>query len=63
MRIAAVIGPALFELGAGIGHLYQIAKTHNFALGSSGAMLYSDFFIPAIGLILLWPQSRYINSA
>ncbi len=50
--------PSLFLLGAAAGHLYQIAKTHNFAPGNSGAVLYSDILIPVAGFVLLWLQSR-----
>ncbi|QAY97094.1 hypothetical protein CWB41_00670 [Methylovirgula ligni] len=58
LRLAAVVGPSLFLLGAAAGHLYQIANTHNFAPGNSGAVLYSDILIPVAGFVLLWLQSR-----
>ncbi|MEJ0053001.1 MAG: DUF6790 family protein [Methylovirgula sp.] len=58
LRLAAIIGPSLFLLGAAGGHVYQIAKAQNLAPGNSGAILYSDVLIPAIGFALLWLQSR-----
>jgi hypothetical protein len=54
VRLAALAGPACFLVGAGIGHVYQIATTHNMAPGNAGAVLYTDFLIPAIGFLLLW---------
>ncbi len=59
LRLAAIVGPALFLLGAAAGHIYQIAATHNFAPGNAGAILYTDILIPAIGFALLWLQHRY----
>jgi hypothetical protein len=53
MRVAAIVGPACFLMGAGIGHLYQIATTHNMAPGNAGAILYSDFLVPIAGFVLL----------
>jgi hypothetical protein len=59
LRLAAVTGPALFFLGAGVGHVYQIMLTRNFAPGNSGLILYMDFLLPTIGFVLLWLQYRY----
>jgi hypothetical protein len=59
LRLAAVTGPALFLFCAGIGHVYQIITAHNFAPGNAGVILYMDFLIPVIGLVLLWLQHRY----
>jgi hypothetical protein len=58
LRLAAIIGPSLFLLGAAAGHIYQIARTHNFEPGNAGAVLYSDVLIPVAGFILLWLQAR-----
>ncbi len=58
LRLAAVLGPSLFLLGAAAGHVYQISKTHNFAPGNSGAILYSDVLIPVTGFVLLWLSAR-----
>jgi hypothetical protein len=59
LRLAAVVGPALFLLGAAGGHVYQIAQTGNFAPGNAGVILYTDALIPIIGGVLLWLQCRY----
>jgi hypothetical protein len=58
LRLAAIIGPALFLLGAAGGHIYQIAKAGNFAPGNAGVILYTDILIPIIGFVLLWLQHR-----
>jgi hypothetical protein len=56
LRVAAVTGPALFFLGAGAGHIYQIVTTRNYSPGNSGLILYMDFVIPIVGFLLLWLQ-------
>jgi hypothetical protein len=58
LRLAAVTGPALFLLCAGIAHVYQIITAHNFAPGNAGVILYTDFLVPVIGFVLLWLQYR-----
>jgi hypothetical protein len=59
LRLAAIVGPALFLLGAAGGHIYQLMKTSNFAPGNAGVVLYTDILIPVIGFVLLWLQDRY----
>lgn len=58
-RLAAVIGPALFLLGAAGGHVYQMVHAQNFAPGNAGAVLYTDVLMPIVGFVLLWLQHRY----
>ncbi len=53
VRLASIAGPACFLVGAGIGHIYQIATTRNMAPGNAGTVLYTDFLVPAIGFTLL----------
>ena len=62
MRLAAVVGPALFLLGAAGGHIYQMITAHNFAPGNAGVIFYTDILIPIIGFVLLWLQLRLSNS-
>ncbi len=62
-RVAAVAGPACFLVGAGIGHLVQIARTHNLAPGNAGVILYTDFLLPAFGIALLLLSRRYPRGA
>jgi hypothetical protein len=52
VRLAAILGPACFLIGAGVGHLYQIAATHNLAPGNAGSILYTDFLVPLAGFAL-----------
>jgi hypothetical protein len=54
LRLAAVVGPAVFTLGAAVGHAYQMVTTHNFAPGNAGLIFYTDIFIPLFGFALLW---------
>jgi uncharacterized membrane protein YjdF len=53
LRVAAVVGPGLFMLGAAGGHVYQMIVAHNFAPGNAGIMFYSDLFLPAFGVVML----------
>ena len=59
MRLAAIVGPALFLWGAAAGHIYQIVHAGNFAPGNAGVVLYTDVLIPIFGFVLLWLQHRY----
>jgi hypothetical protein len=62
LRLAAVVGPALFLLGAAGGHLYQMIAAGNFAPGNAGVIFYTDILIPIIGFLLLWVQHRSEHS-
>jgi len=53
MRVAAIVGPACFLLGAAGGHVVQIVRTHNYAPGNAGVILYTDILLPLIGFALL----------
>lgn len=53
VKLAALLGPAVFLWGAAAGHLYQIAATGNLAAGNAGVVLYTDILLPVIGLGLL----------
>ena len=54
VRLAAILGPAMFQLGAAIGHIRDMLSTGNMAPGNAGMMLYSDILLPVIGFALLW---------
>jgi hypothetical protein len=58
LRLAAIIGTAMFQLGAAGGHVYQMVTAHNFAPGNAGVIFYSDLALPAIGFVLLWLQRQ-----
>jgi hypothetical protein len=57
LRIAAVVGPSLFLLGAAGGHIYQMIAARNFAPGNAGIVFWTDILVPAIGFGLLYLQS------
>jgi hypothetical protein len=54
MRLAAILGPSIFLLGAAGGHIHQMITAHNFAPGNAGIIFWSDVFLPVIGFALLW---------
>ena len=58
VRFASILGPAMFQWGAAVGHIHEIMKTGNMAPGNAGIMLYSDIFLPVIGFGLLWLKRR-----
>jgi Family of unknown function (DUF6790) len=58
LRLAAIVGPSLFMLGAAVGHVYQMVTAHNFAPGNAGIIFYMDIIIPLFGFLLLWLQHR-----
>jgi hypothetical protein len=59
MRVAAIVGPACFLLGAAGGHILEIFRTGNLAPGNAGVILYTDILLPLIGFALLWLEHRY----
>jgi hypothetical protein len=58
LRLAAIIGPGVFTLGAAIGHIQQMMTAHNFAPGNAGLIFWTDIFVPVFGFALLWLQHR-----
>src|SRR5262249_51297074 len=54
VRLAAILGPAMFQWGAAVGHVRDIVATGNMAPGNAGIMLYSDILLPIVGFALLW---------
>ncbi len=58
LRLAAIVGPSLFTLGAASGHIYQMVTTHNFAPGNAGLIFYADIIVPLFGFALLWCARR-----
>ncbi len=45
LRLAAVLGPSIFTLGAAVGHIVQMVSAHNFAPGNAGIIFWTDIFI------------------
>jgi uncharacterized protein DUF6790 len=54
LRLAAILGPSFFLLGAAAGHVYQMITANNFAPGNAGVIFYMDIVIPVVGFGLLW---------
>ncbi|MDI6028761.1 hypothetical protein QBK99_21535 [Corticibacterium sp. UT-5YL-CI-8] len=61
-RLAAIIGPACFLLGAAYGHVDEMVTANNFAPGNAGVIFYTDIFIPLFGFFLHWLQKRSKSS-
>jgi hypothetical protein len=59
LRLAAVLGSAVFLLGAAAGHVWQMVTAHNFAPGNAGTIFYTDIAVPPVGFVLLWLQHRW----
>jgi hypothetical protein len=58
LRLAAVVGPAMFLLGAAGIHVYEMVTAHNFAPGNAGVIFWTDILLPVVGFVLLWLQRR-----
>ncbi|MBS0523327.1 MAG: hypothetical protein JSS04_06790 [Proteobacteria bacterium] len=58
LRLAAIVGPSLFTLGAAAGHVREMVEHGNFAPGNAGVIFYMDILIPAFGLGLLYAARR-----
>jgi hypothetical protein len=52
-RVAAIAGPAMFNLGAAAGHVYQMVTAGNFAPGNAGLIFWMDIATPIFGAVLL----------
>jgi hypothetical protein len=61
LRVAAIVGPAVFMLGAAGGHVYQMLSFHNFAPGNAGIIFYSDIFLPLLGFLFLFLEARTLR--
>lgn len=53
VRMAAVVGPACFLLGAAGGHAYQMVHEQNFSPGNAGVVFWTDLLIPLLGFTFL----------
>jgi len=54
LRLASILGPAMFQWGAAAEHIRDLMATGNMAPGNAGVVLYSDILLPVIGFALLW---------
>jgi hypothetical protein len=53
VRLAAVLGPALFLWGAAAGHIVEMVRNHDFAPGNAGPIFWTDLMLPVVGFTLL----------
>lgn len=58
LRLAAIVGPSFFMLGAAAVHVREMVYEHNFEPGNAGVVFYMDIIIPLFGYALLWLQHR-----
>ena len=61
MRLAAILTPGIFMIGAAAGHVYQMVTAHNFAPGNAGVMFWSDVLLPGAWLTLLLLHRRAVR--
>lgn len=59
LRLAAIVGPSIFTLGAAAGHIRQMVTAHNFTAGNAGVIFWTDILLPVFGFLLLWLQWRH----
>jgi hypothetical protein len=52
-RLAVGIAAACFLIGAGVGHIRDIVVQGNFAPGTAGPIIVTDFLTPIVILVLL----------
>lgn len=58
VKLAALLGPAVFLWGAAGGHIFQIVTTGNLAAGNAGSILYTDILLPVIGFVFFLGAAR-----
>ncbi len=61
LRLAAVVGPSVFALGAAGVHIVQMITAGNFAPGNAGVAFAADLIGPGIGCVLLWLRYRPVH--
>jgi len=54
VRVASILGPAMFQWGDAVEHIRDMIATGNMAPGNAGIVFYSDILLPVIGFALLW---------
>ncbi len=50
---ATVIGVAIWGVGDGVGHVYELVVHNNHSPYNSGAIMYLDILVPLIAIALL----------
>jgi hypothetical protein len=56
---AMLIGAGLFSVGAGLGHIWELAVNGNTAPNNAGAVMYLDLLYPIVlAMLFLWYRKR-----
>ena len=63
VRLAAILGPALFLWGAAVGHAIDMVRSNNFAPGNAGVIFWTDVLLPVFGLALVAVRRQAAESA
>jgi hypothetical protein len=63
LRLAAVVGPSVFLLGAAVVHIMQMVTAGNFTAGNAGIAFLADLIGPGLGYVLLWLRYRAVRPA
>jgi DMSO reductase anchor subunit len=50
--LAAILASAIFLIGDGYGHIYQMIEHDNHAADNTGVVLYADFIFPVVAMVL-----------
>lgn len=58
-RLATLIPPVVFSLGAAYGHIYQMITKNNFSPGNVGLVLPLDIIIPLTGIVFAYLNQKY----
>lgn len=56
--IATVVAAAVMDWGDALGHVQQIVRYGDHHPGNSGAIVWADFLIPAVAIVLLILRAR-----
>lgn len=57
-RVATVLSSLIFLWGDAAGHIYQMVKNHDFAVGNAGSWFWLDVMIPIVLLICIVKLKR-----
>lgn len=57
-RLATVIAATIFLWGAAVGHLYQMIRFQNFAIGNAGSWFWMDIVVPLVLIVCLIKMKR-----
>jgi hypothetical protein len=59
VRLGAVLALTPFMWGAAVGHVIDLVQNGNVSVGNAGFILWLDFLLPAVGIVLLILSRRH----